>query len=73
MNEEKQCQKQVPMRGMNFFRTRQCKNNAVKGKSFCNIHTPEAEEKRTAEQKADRIKKDNLNRAHYLNKLRRKK
>jgi len=37
------CSAEVPMRGMNFHRTRSCKNKATvvrDGKHYCKIHDP---------------------------------
>ena len=53
------CGYQVRIKGMNFYRTRQCKNSALYG-DFCGKHTPEALErrqKRTFDKQAEKLKK----------------
>jgi len=40
------CCKQVPIKGMNFYRTRQCKNNALEDSQYCAVHDPRRNEER---------------------------
>lgn len=66
-----QCKEQVPIKGMNFYRTRQCKNNAVNGTDFCKTHSPETKAKRIKEKEKSQKKKAKLNKAYHVAKLRR--
>ena len=66
------CQFQVQMQGMNFYRTRCCKNKPLEGKTYCAVHSPAALKKKAiSKDKADK-KKDALSKARYYGKLARK-
>ena len=65
------CKAQVQIRGMNFYRTRQCSNEATCG-DFCWQHDPAAKEARQKKSVATQEKKHNRAMALYLARLRAK-
>ena len=82
MTKEKsqRCEHEVQIKGMNFFRLRQCKKTAVverSGKWFCQIHDPIQVNKRQtqAKLKKEKTRKEdtNLYVAYLIAKYKRKK
>ena len=67
------CQAKVKSKGMNFFRERSCKNNAIKGKSYCHVHSPQSTAERMMKNADTNTKKADLKKALYYAKLKRKK
>ncbi len=59
------CQHQVQQKGMNFHRTRQCKNDAIEGETYCAVHSPEAIKKRANQSVATAKDQDRLRKAMY--------
>lgn len=60
------CCAEVVMKGMNFYRTRQCKNKAtieVDGKHYCHVHNPNKPPVKPTE-------KENLQKMFYYNRFR---
>ena len=63
------CQAKVKSKGMNFFRERQCKNNAIDGLTYCHIHSPQALVDRMKKGIKTNKKKDALRKSLYYTKL----
>jgi len=64
-----QCCEQVPLRGLNFHRTRQCTAVAKverDGKCYCGIHDPVAKAERAAKLAPKKAATQNRRLAYYI-------